>query len=489
MFTKNNILLTLTLLIAAVVVPFLGTAQELRLPDNEKGESRRGIGVDFRINSIVIDPQYRNNASALRQIDSLYNALSQDTTIKIVAVEFCGTASPEGPADLNNYLAHERLKALEKLVRQRINLPDGIVVENDHFIAWNYLAVLVEGDATIQNKEKILEILHSELPMTKDYKGRRIDGRITALQKIDGGRTWAMLQKRYFGKLRNALFILVTTSSVVPEEVVEETPVEEEVIETPAEPEMEQEPETKEFTEEEEPEQRLISEPAQEAQQAEGKTKRARGKKVEGDSEISLGGVDGMQGGSITSTAVAGAKDNRTPLMNVKINSVEAAALIANVGAEFRVLPNLSIDVMGHYSPYNYFKFDRKIRVFAIQPEVRYWFGDALVKGHFVGLHVPVSGFNVQLGENRFQDPNRAAWGIGLSYGYAMPLGKNTNWGVEFTIGLGYMNIVYDVYEGVRNGKYLRTNKMNYWGPTRLGVDFSYRINYKKNNKVKTLGE
>jgi len=146
---------------------------------------------------------------------------------------------------------------------------------------------------------------------------------------------------------------------------------------------------------------------------------------------------------------------------------------------------------MGHYSPYDYFRDDRKIRVFAIQPELRYWFGESLVKGHFIGLHVPVSGFNIQVGKNyRYQDPNRAVWGVGLSYGYAMPLGKNKKWGVEFTLGIGYLNVVYDVYEGVRNGKLLRTEKMNYFGPTRLGIDFSYRIDYtKKSKKDKTISE
>ena len=65
-----------------------------------------------------------------------------------------------------------------------------------------------------------------------------------------------------------------------------------------------------------------------------------------------------------------------------------------------------------------------------------------------------------------------------------IPLGKKQKWGVEFTIGVGYMNIVYDVYEGVYNGKYLRTEKMNYFGPTRLGINFSYRIDVdKKKNK------
>lgn len=177
--------------------------------------------------------------------------------------------------------------------------------------------------------------------------------------------------------------------------------------------------------------------------------------------------------------------------MNIKTNAVEVAGLITNLGFEWKLSPRLSFDVIGHYSPYDYFRYDRKIRVFAIQPEVRYWFGEPLIKGHFVGLHVPVSGFNVQLGDHRYQDPNRAVWGVGLSYGYAMPLGKgDTKWGIEFTVGVGYMNIVYDVYEGVFNGKYLRTEKMNYWGPTRLGVDISYRIDYnKKNKKEKTLGE
>ena len=185
--------------------------------------------------------------------------------------------------------------------------------------------------------------------------------------------------------------------------------------------------------------------------------------------------------------------DPHVPLMNIKINALEAAALIANIGMEFRLTPYLSFDVMGHYSPYDYFNDARKIRVFAIQPELRYWFGESLVKGHFIGVHVPVAGFNIQLNDKyRYQDPNRALWGVGVSYGYAMPLGKKQKWGVEFTIGVGYMNLVYDVYEGVHNGKYLRTESQHYFGPTRLGIDFSYRFDMKKNKnnkQSKTIGE
>jgi hypothetical protein len=106
-----------------------------------------------------------------------------------------------------------------------------------------------------------------------------------------------------------------------------------------------------------------------------------------------------------------------------------------------------------------------------------------MVKGHFVGVHVPVAGFNVQLNDDyRYQDPNRAMWGIGVSYGYAMSLGENQKWGVEFTVGVGYMDVEYDVFEGCYNGKLLRTERKNYFGPTRLGINFTYRIGRRVRN-------
>lgn len=439
MFAKKNILVALAMLIVAVAVPFWGVAQEVRVSDDPVAGKRHGVSVDFRVNSVVIDPTYRNNAVALEMIDSLYRVLSEDSSIEIVSIEFCGTASPEGSAAINHRLSQGRMLALENMVRNRIDIPQDIVAEKDFYIAWNQLIELVENDPEVPMRDEVLEILRTEYPASRDSRGVEVDGRITELRKLQHGAVWDMLHKKYFDQMRNAWFIVVTTRPVVP--VVEQSATE-------TEPEQS-----------EQSEQQLVTEIPAEAEPAEVPA------------------------------------DNRIALMNIKTNAVEVAGLIANIGAEFRLSPNLSLDVIGHYSPYDYFKLnsnnlDRKIRVFAIQPELRYWFGEPLVKGHFLGLHVPVAGFNIQLGDKRYQDPNRALWGVGVSYGYAMPLGKDTNWGVEFTVGLGYMNVVYDIYEGVENGKYLRTQRMNYWGPTRVGVDFSYRFDYnKKSNKEKTLGE
>lgn len=428
----KKISLAIVSLFVAMVIPFGASAQDDRLDASWQSNDRHGVSVDFRVNSTVIDENYRNNSTFFARVDSLINVIENDPKMEIVSIEICGTASPEGPAETNRRLSNARMMALDKYLRTHIDVPDSIVTHNDHYIAWSHLVELINEDPNpIPNKEEVLNILAQDDLIGIDWKGRVQDGRINAIKELDDGVTWSLLTRRYFVQMRNAWFIMVTVRPVEPEPEPEPIP----------EPEPEPEPIP-------EPEPEPIPEPEP-------------------------------------------VEEPRVPLMNLKINGLEAAGLIANFGMEFRITPRLSIDVMGHYSPYDYFNEARKIRVFAIQPEVRYWWGESLIKGHFVGVHVPVSGFNVQLNDKyRYQDPNHALWGIGVSYGYAMPLGKSEKWGVEFTIGVGYMDIKYDVYEGVHNGKYLRTETRNYFGPTRLGIDFTYRIDMKKKNKeYKTLGE
>lgn len=431
MFSKIDILTAVALLVIGVVMPLRGVAQQTSIADYPSERGRYGVSVDFRANSAVVDSTYRNNAEALQRIDSLYNALSQDSLVEIVAIEFCGSASPEGSALINQRLSHGRLVALENIVRERFDIPQNIVTEVDHYIAWDRLVALVEDDDTIPMRDAVLEILKAEYPTSRDRWGREVDGRITELRKLDNGLVWSMLHERYFDQMRNAWFIMVTTRHIIPE------------------PEPVPDPEVV-----------VVSEVEQEL--------------------------------VVETEPIVVPEDNvRVPLVNVKTNALEVAALIINLGAEFRLTPRLSLDVIGHYSPYDYFRSNRKVRLFGIQPELRYWFGESLRKGHFVGVHIPVVGFNIQLGDKeRYQDPNRAAWGVGLSYGYAMPLGRDSRWGVEFTLGVGYLSVVYDIYEGVCNGRYEQTKRQNYFGPTRLGIDFSYRFDYdKRSNRKKTLSE
>lgn len=173
-----------------------------------------------------------------------------------------------------------------------------------------------------------------------------------------------------------------------------------------------------------------------------------------------------------------------TSAISLKTNAAGVAVLIANLGVEFKLAQHWSLEVMGAYSPYNLIVKDRKIRLFGIRSELRYWWGEPMKRGHFLGLHGLTTAFNVQLTDKaRYQDPNSAAWGVGLAYGYALPLGKKENWGVEFTLGLGFARIKYDKYDGALNGQFIERKRVNYFGPTRLGVNFSYRFDIEGKNK------
>ena len=77
----------------------------------------------------------------------------------------------------------------------------------------------------------------------------------------------------------------------------------------------------------------------------------------------------------------------------IKTNLLGDLALCANLGFEVELWPHWSLDVPVWYSPYDI--TDRwRIRLLAVQPEMRYWLKD-VGKGHYFGVHTTVAGFNV----------------------------------------------------------------------------------------------
>lgn len=168
----------------------------------------------------------------------------------------------------------------------------------------------------------------------------------------------------------------------------------------------------------------------------------------------------------------------RGQFVAVKTNLAALGLLVANLGVEFSFGNGFSLDLPVYYSPYDITdKF--RVRILGTQPELRYWINhDFPGAGHFFGLNGTVAGFDVSFPGNsrRFQDPEHALWGVGISYGYALNFGKSKKWGLEFNIGAGYMNYKYDTFSNVYNGKLLRTSTtQNYWGITRVGISLTYK--------------
>ncbi|EKX92771.1 DUF3575 domain-containing protein [Alloprevotella sp. oral taxon 473] len=166
---------------------------------------------------------------------------------------------------------------------------------------------------------------------------------------------------------------------------------------------------------------------------------------------------------------------------SIKTNGLFLGALIANAGFEVELWRRWSLDVPFWYSPYNYTPA-RKLRLLATQPELRHWLRKA-GQGHFFGLHTHIVGFNVAINDHgRYQDPNHALWGMGLSYGYATHLDKAKRWSLEFNIGAGFAEYDYDVYRNWHNGPKFRSGNDFYWGITRAGVSIAYKF-YKPRKK------
>lgn len=163
-----------------------------------------------------------------------------------------------------------------------------------------------------------------------------------------------------------------------------------------------------------------------------------------------------------------------TCALALKTNLIFAGALVANLGVEVQLHRHWSLDIPVYYSPYDITP-TRKIRLLSSQPELRYWFKEAM-RGLYVGAHATVSGFNVAVSDRaRYQDPEHALWGVGVGLGWATHLDRKRHWGLELNIGAGMARYKYDEFRNVPNGSLVREGSGTWWGPTRAGITISYQ--------------
>ena len=182
--------------------------QAINSPNMKHDLKRDAMQIRFRVSTSHIDPKYMNNKDSLARIVEWINQVQRDSMVDIVSVEFGGAVSPEGSVRFNHYLSNARLSALEKYIRSKIEIPNNIIVRNDHYIAWDQLKEMVyKSDLT--NKYEIIEILNSENRST----GEQLDSRINDLKKMDNGTTWRKLFNMFFVDMRNAYTVLVTQKS------------------------------------------------------------------------------------------------------------------------------------------------------------------------------------------------------------------------------------------------------------------------------------
>lgn len=162
--------------------------------------------------------------------------------------------------------------------------------------------------------------------------------------------------------------------------------------------------------------------------------------------------------------------DGRSRAVGIHTNILYWGAMTPNIGMELPLARQWSVDVTGFYAPWT-FKHNKKYRMWGVQPELRWWCCQTMTR-HYIGMHFQYARFNI--GEEKYRRDGHLMGG-GISYGYIWVI--NLRWNIDFSIGAGYARIEYDKYFQNCNmfeGKHNR----NYWGPTKLGVTFVYKIPY-----------
>ena len=167
-------------------------------------------------------------------------------------------------------------------------------------------------------------------------------------------------------------------------------------------------------------------------------------------------------------------RENFPPRFALKTNVLYAATTTINLGVEFRLNNQLTLDIVGGWNPFT-FDSNAGLSHWMIQPTFRYWTREPFV-GDFFGLSLMYINFNVGniqlpfgmtpgLDNHRFRGN---AYSVSLQYGHQWRL--SPRWGIESTINVGHIFFDYEVI-GIRTRN---KGAIHYFGPTNASLSLIY---------------
>ena len=164
----------------------------------------------------------------------------------------------------------------------------------------------------------------------------------------------------------------------------------------------------------------------------------------------------------------------RAQMIAANIDALWAATMSPSAGLEMVVgeksTVGLNVSYMG--KPYG-----MDIKLFEVQPEYRYYFSGRPMFREFIGVGAIGGTHNITWKGKVYDGMNM---GLGLTFGYVMPLGKRIN--LDFHAGFGA--VYYNHKEYFTGDQYDADSRVDgmdhnnasgyYLLPTRLGVSFTY---------------
>ncbi len=395
----------------------------------------------FRRGEAQYDGKFKNNAADLDRFLSRLDSLHADPTAQIVRLTVTAGASPEGVSVQNEQLSRDRAHSMRLQIEQRLPYLSDALIENAIGVDWEGLATLIEKDPGVPAADQAVRIIRNTPVWVRDAQGRIVDSRKRQLQMLNSGNTWRYLDEHLFPALRGSSVGLVCEVEYRPAPTPTPAPEPEPVVEQPALPEP-----------------------------------------VVSDSPF------------VEQPAPIVMDETKPFYMAVRTNMLFDALLLPNIGVDFYLGRNWSVDAIWHYG---WWKNDTKHnywRSYGGDFAVRYWFGSAAhrkpLTGHHIGLYGQMVTYDFELGNRGYLGP-RWSYGGGLEYGYTMPISRHFN--IDFTLGLGYLRGKYYEYIPIDQCYVWQKTKIrNWYGPTKLEISLVWllgrgNVNVKAQNNEKDM--
>lgn len=392
------------------------------------------VRLHYRVSQTSIERDYMNNAQVFEALDRVF--VDRKVT-DIAYIVILGSASPEGSSRNNDRLAEQRAASLKKyIITNYPGLCDEQIVVIPRGENWDGLESLIEKDKNVPYRAELLRILRSGL--AREEQKRQIAA-------VGGGRPYKYLQQHIMPQLRGGISSMIyfrDRPMAAPDTVkivrVDTVLVEKKIY-------------------------------------------------VQHESELSQGSsaTPGTPGSS--ASPLPRSKEKKTFYIAIKNNLLYDAALLPNLSVEmpFGREYKWSAAIEGDWSwwnsgasKYNY----HRIQMAGV--EVRRWFWNRSknpLNGWYAGLYGYGGDYDIRLFAKKNSDVGQQSllsYSAGLTFGYAMPIGRRLN--LEFGAGIGYFGGEYKKYDvnDCREGVFpvLGIYRRNYFGLTKASVSLVWHI-------------
>ena len=375
------------------------------LPDDELWE--KATVVRFPVGSAYISYSAPGFCKVVKAVERLKGNNYEVCRLLVIR----GSASPEGGEKNNARLAHQRAKALVKVLSKYIPLPDSLVEErymNEDYVG---LRRLLQEKPTAYSQQ-VLSILNK-------YKEQDAQAK-QALQRLNGGKTWRLLLRDYFPELRASRLLLFVSKK------------DEGGTKVPAD--------------------------LQSAGKQAVTNEQATVDTIAADTLGPLGVPADLQsaGKQVVTNEQASvdtiaADTPRHPGLNIKTNLLyDLALFVPKFG--YAPTPNLAIEYLpksGHITPvlevtWSPWRNDSRSKTWIIHNfllEGRYYIiGDAYT-GHYIAAYTNLGTYDLQFNSTKayLADKWGKTYGFGIGWGYVKRFSETSRWKWEVNAALGLL--------------------------------------------------